>query len=214
MSQGKRISGGMGQRILRRDGFVFIFHSSLIQVKIGLHLHSHSPSFYFQFAHCPLRLLVACVLERLSLALWLLFSALFRPRVGFPVAQLVKSLPAMQETPVWFLGREESPGEGIGYPFQFSWVSLVAQMVKNPLVIWETWVRSLGCKDPMEEGMANLLQYSGLESMGLQRVRRDWVTFTFPYLHGPWKHRCWVTRNLYMALVQIWVSYLLTPVFS
>ena len=147
-----------------------------------------------------------------------LFSALFRPKVGFPLAQLVKSLPAMQETPVWFLGREESPGEGIGYPLQFSWVSLVAQMVKNPLIIWETWVRSLGCKDPMEEGLANLLQYSGLEnssqSMGLQRVRRDWVTFTFPYLHGSWKHRCWVTRNLYMALVQIWVSHLLTPVFS
>ena len=50
------------------------------------------------------------------------------------------------------LGR--SPGEGIGYPLQYSWASLVAQMVKNPPVIWETWVRSLGCKDPLEEGMA------------------------------------------------------------
>ena len=93
-----------------------------------------------------------------------LFSALFRPRVCFPVTQLVKNLPAMQETLVWFLGREESPREGIGYPLQFSWVSLVAQMVKNPLVMWETWVWSLGCKDPMEEGMADLLQYSGLEN--------------------------------------------------
>ena len=34
------------------------------------------------------------------------------------------------------------------------WVSLVAQMVKNPLVMWETWVQSRGCKDPLEEGMA------------------------------------------------------------
>ena len=50
------------------------------------------------------------------------------------------------------LGR--SPGEGIGYPLQYSWASLVAQMVKNPPVIWETWVRSLGCKGPLEEGMA------------------------------------------------------------
>ena len=37
------------------------------------------------------------------------------------------------------LGR--SPGEGIGYPLQYSWVSLVAQMVKNPPAMPETWVR-------------------------------------------------------------------------
>ena len=32
------------------------------------------------------------------------------------------------------------PGEGIGYPHQYSWTSLVAQMVKNPPAMWETWV--------------------------------------------------------------------------
>ena len=36
------------------------------------------------------------------------------------------------------LGR--SAGEGIGGPLQFSWASLVAQMVKNPPAMWETWV--------------------------------------------------------------------------
>ena len=34
------------------------------------------------------------------------------------------------------------------------WVSLVAQMVKNPPAMWETWVLSLGWEDPLEEGMA------------------------------------------------------------
>ena len=34
------------------------------------------------------------------------------------------------------------------------WASLVAQTVKNPPTIWETWVRSLGWEDPLEEGMA------------------------------------------------------------
>ena len=34
--------------------------------------------------------------------------------------------------------------EGIGYPLRYSWASLVAQLVKNLLVILETWVRSLG----------------------------------------------------------------------
>ena len=52
-------------------------------------------------------------------------------------------------------GSERSAGEGIGYPLQYSWASLVAQMIKNPLARWETWVRSLGWKDPLEESMAN-----------------------------------------------------------
>ena len=36
-----------------------------------------------------------------------------------------------------------SPGEGIDYPLQYPWAFLVAQMVKNLSVLWETWVRSL-----------------------------------------------------------------------
>ena len=46
------------------------------------------------------------------------------------------------------------PGEGIGYTLQYSWASLVAQMVKNLPAMRETWVRSLGWEDPLEEGMA------------------------------------------------------------
>ena len=51
-------------------------------------------------------------------------------------------------------GSGRSPGEGIGYPFQYSWVPMVAQSVKNPPAMWETWVRSLGWEDSLEEGMA------------------------------------------------------------
>ena len=47
-----------------------------------------------------------------------------------------------------------SPGEGIGYPLQYSCPSLVAQMVKNPPTVRETWVQSLGWEDPLEEGVA------------------------------------------------------------
>ena len=53
-----------------------------------------------------------------------------------------------------FPGSRGSPGEGIGYPLQYSWASLVGQMVKNPPALRETWVPSLGWKDPPEEGMA------------------------------------------------------------
>ena len=51
-------------------------------------------------------------------------------------------------------GSGRSPGEGIGYPLQYSWALLVAQMVKNLPAMRETWVRSLGWEDPLEEGMA------------------------------------------------------------
>ena len=60
----------------------------------------------------------------------------------------------------------------------------MAQMVKNPLAMQETWVRSLGWEDPLEEGMAahsNILAWripwteesGGLQSMGSQRVGHD-----------------------------------------
>ena len=51
-------------------------------------------------------------------------------------------------------GSGRSAGEGNGCPLQYSWASLVAQMVKNLPAMQETWVRSLGWKDPLEKGMA------------------------------------------------------------
>ena len=72
------------------------------------------------------------------------------------LGQLVKNPSAMLEIPVQFLGREDSPGEGIGYPLKYSWASLVTQMVKSPLAMQETWVRSLGWEDPREEEMTTL----------------------------------------------------------
>ena len=50
------------------------------------------------------------------------------------------------------LGR--SAGEGTGYPLQYSWASLVAQLVKNLPAVRETWVQSLGWEDPLEKGKA------------------------------------------------------------
>ena len=59
-------------------------------------------------------------------------------------------------------GSGSSPGEGIGYPLQYSWASLLAQTVKNLPPIQDTWVPSLGWEDPLEKGTAKSLQYSGL----------------------------------------------------
>ena len=52
------------------------------------------------------------------------------------------------------LGR--STGERIGYPLQYSWTSLVVQLVKNLPAMRETWVGSLGWEDPLEKGKATL----------------------------------------------------------
>ena len=56
----------------------------------------------------------------------------------------------------------------------------MAQLVKNPPAMWETWVQSLGCEDSPGGGNSYALQYSGLEkipwivqSMGSQRVGHD-----------------------------------------
>ena len=51
-------------------------------------------------------------------------------------------------------GVGRSLGEGIGYPLQYSWASLVAQLVKNPPVMQETWLESLGWEDLLEKGKA------------------------------------------------------------
>ena len=51
------------------------------------------------------------------------------------------------------LGLGSSLGEGIGYPLQYFWASLVAQTVKNLPAMWQIWVRPLGWEDPLEEGM-------------------------------------------------------------
>ena len=51
-------------------------------------------------------------------------------------------------------GSGRSSGEGIGYPLQYSWASLVTQLVKNLPAMQETWVRSLGWEDPLKKEMA------------------------------------------------------------
>ena len=54
-----------------------------------------------------------------------------------------KESPCNTGDPGLIPGSGRSPGEGIGYPVQCSWVSLVAQLVKNPPTVQETWVQSM-----------------------------------------------------------------------
>ena len=56
------------------------------------------------------------------------------------IAQLVKEFSCKAGDPGSIPGLGRSTGEGIGYPLQYSWASLVAQLVKNLPAMWETWV--------------------------------------------------------------------------
>ena len=73
--------------------------------------------------------------------------------------------------PGWIPGSGGSPGEGTGYALQYSLASLVAQMVKNLLVMQEIKVQSLGWEDPLEEGLAT---YSSILAWRISMHRRAW----------------------------------------
>ena len=73
----------------------------------------------------------------------------------------------MRETPVQFLSQEHLLEKGIGYPLQYSWASLVAQLVKNQLAMWETWVQSLSWEDALEKGKVT---HSSMLARRIQRT--------------------------------------------
>ena len=86
------------------------------------------------------------------------------------------------------LGR--SPGEGIGYPLQYSWASFVAQMVKKSACNVVDVVRSLGWEDLLEKGKATHSVFLPGESHGQRSLRG----------YGPWGRRESDTKTLSVAI--------------
>ena len=84
--------------------------------------------------------------------------------LGFPDSSVGKESACNAGDPSSIPGLGRSTGEGIGYPLQYSWASLVAQLVKNPPAMWESWVRYLGWEDSSGEEKGHTIQYSGLEN--------------------------------------------------
>ena len=101
----------------------------------------------------------------------------------FPDSSVGKESTCNAGNPSSIPGSGRSAGEGIGYPLKCSWVSLVAQLVKNLPAMRETWVRSLGWEDPLEKGKvthSSILAWriprtiqSVSQTHGSQRVRQD-----------------------------------------
>ena len=69
--------------------------------------------------------------------------------LGFPDSSVGKESTCSTGDPSSIPGSGRSTGEEIDCPLQCSCTSLVAQLVKNPPAVWETWIRSLGWEDPL-----------------------------------------------------------------
>ena len=81
--------------------------------------------------------------------IWLLKSSKV-----FPDGSAGKESACNADDPHSIPGSGRPTGERIGYPLQDFWASLVAQLIKNPLAIWETRVPSLGWEEALEKGKA------------------------------------------------------------
>ena len=97
---------------------------------------------------------------------------------GFPHSSVGKESTCNAGDPSLIPGSGRSAGEGIGYPHQYSWTSLVAQLVKNPPAVQETWVGSLGWEDPLEKGKVT--------HFSILAYRIPWTVY-------PWGHKATLT---------------------
>ena len=94
--------------------------------------------------------------------------------MGFPDSSADNESACNAGDPSSIPALRRSTGEGIVYPLQYSWASLLAQLVKNLPAMWETWVGYLGWEDALEKGKATTpLLWTG----------------EFQGLHSPWGYK-------------------------
>ena len=107
-------------------------------------------------------------------------------KLGFPDSSVGKESTCNAGHPGLIPESRKFTGEGKGYPFQYSWASIVAQLIKTLPVMWETWVWSLSWKNPLEKGNATHSRFLAWRirwSMGSQSW--TWLSnfhFTFHWI--------------------------------
>ena len=105
-------------------------------------------------------------------------------RSGFPGSLAGKESTCNAGDPSSIPGLGRSPGERIGYPLQYSWASLLAQTIKGPPAMRETWVQFWVEKIPWRRAWQPTLVFlpgespwieepGRLQSMGSPRVSHD-----------------------------------------
>ena len=96
--------------------------------------------------------------------------------MGFPDGSVSKESACNAGDPGWIPGLGRSTGEGIGYPLQDFWASLMAQLVKNLPAMQEPWVLSLVWEDPLKKSVAT----HSIFLPGVSHGQRSLVS----YIHG------------------------------
>ena len=94
-------------------------------------------------------------------------SVAFVSSHGFPDSSVGKESACDAGDPGLIPGLGRSAGDGIGYPLQYSWACLAAQLVKNLPAMQETWLRSLGWEDPLEKGKST---HSSIQSWRIPKT--------------------------------------------
>ena len=115
---------------------------------------------------------------------------LWKKSTGFPGSSADKESACNAGDPGSIPGLR-SAGEGIGYPPQYSWASLVAHLVKNLCAMWETWIWSLGWEETVEKGIET---HSSILAWRIPMDRGAWRAT----VHGVTKSR--VTKSFTQAL--------------
>ena len=117
-------------------------------------------------------------------------------------------------------GMGRSTGEGIGHPLQYSWASLVAQLIKNPPAMQETWVWSLGLGDPLKKGKAthssmkdksflNCKQY-----LLIMELYKGWIFINFLWMYFDYDICFWCDLHLYRSVKHTYPNTVIVNFFT
>ena len=152
------------RQLLSHSFFFLIFIGEQLIYKLTLvsvyskvsQLYSPIPFFFFFSCFDLLQKLIQLSLPSVPNSGSVCCSPFTYPLItqGFPDSSVGQESACNAGDPGSVPGWGRSSGEGIGYPFQNSWASLVAQLVKNLPTIRETRVRSLSWEDPLEKRKA------------------------------------------------------------
>ena len=123
--------------------------------------------------------MIKCVFKP-HVHIWTWFKQEYAYWWGFPCSSAGKESACNAGDPGSVPGLGRSTGESIGYPLQYSWASLLAQLVKNPSAMQETPIWFLGWEDPPEKGQATHSSILGLPwwtqlVKNLPAMRETWI---------------------------------------
>ena len=146
-----------------QDAMIFVFW--MLRFKPAFSLSSFilikrifSSTVFFAFCHKSGVICISEIIDispcNLDSSLGFIQSGISHDVLGFTHSSVGKESTCNAGDPGSIPGLGRSPGEGICYPFHYSWASLVAQLVNNSHAIQETWVRSLGWENPLEKRKA------------------------------------------------------------